>query len=148
MSLLNVIRRYATGPIPIRRTAVGTVVDGQYTPGLVTGSGAFSSAFSSAFDVDVPFTTDPIYTSVQPITGEELKDLPEGQRTEDSWYVWTTTLLLARSDANDPDVLVGGNLTPDGRGLPAGNWRVEKVEGPFRLISGHYRVTVSKVDIQ
>jgi len=141
VSLLNVIRRYATGPIPIIRTPVGTVVDGQYTPSDPGGS--FSSpTFSSTFDTDATLTTDPIYTSVQPISGDELKDLPEGQRTEDSWYVWTTTVLLARSAANDPDVLVGGV------GLPEGSWRVEKVEGPFRLLSGHYRVTVSKVDIQ
>lgn len=125
MSLLNVVARYRTGAITVQRTPVGTAVDGQYTPGAVA-----------------TLTTDPVYTSVQPITGDMLKDLPEGQRTEDSWYVWTTTPLLARSDANDPDVLVGGV------GLPVGTWRVEKVEGPFRLLSGHYRATVSKVEIQ
>lgn len=125
MSLLNVIRRYATGAITVQRTAAGPAPDGQYSPGAVT-----------------TFTTDPVYTSVQPISGEELKDLPEGQRTEDTWFVWTTTLLFARSDTVEPDHLVGGV------GLPAGTWRVDKVEGPFRLISGHYRATVSKVDIQ
>lgn len=141
MSLLSVIRRYATGAIPIVRAPVGSVVDGQYTPGSPGGPFA-SEVFSSPFDTDSALTTDPAYTSVQPITGEMLQDLPEGQRTEDSWYVWTTTLLFARSAAFDPDVLVGGI------GLPEGRWRVEKVEGPFRLLSGHYRVTVSKVDIQ
>lgn len=125
MSLLNVIERFRTGAITVHRTAVGTPVDGHRVAGAVT---------------DV--LTDDLHTSVQPITGEELKDLVEGQRTEESWYVWTTTPLFARSSTVDPDILEGGV------GLPAGQWRVEKVEGPFRLLSGHYRVTVSKVDIQ
>ncbi len=124
MSLLNVIQRYRTGPITIHRTAVGTAVDGQYTPGAV-----------------IDLLTDATFTSCQPVSGDELKDLAEGQRTEDTWIVWTTTPLFARSAANDPDVLEGG-------GLPVGTWRVEKVEGPFRLLSGHYRATVSKREIQ
>lgn len=124
MGLINVIERYRTGAITVHRTAVGTPADGHSTPGAVT---------------DV--LTDALHTSVQPITGEMLKDLPEGQRTEESWYVWTTTQLFARSTTVDPDVLEGG-------GLPDGHWRVEKVEGPFRLLSGHYRATVSKLEIQ
>lgn len=57
---------------------------------------------------DAPIT---IVASVQPVTGRELKALPEGRRAEDVRILFTTTELRTESPAGAADqVTIGGEL--------------------------------------
>lgn len=82
MSLTGVIQRFKTGTYTITRRTSDTYTNGLRTPGT-----------SSTFTLDA---------SVQPVTGSDLKILPEARRTEDVRVFWTTTQLQTLPN---PDVI-------------------------------------------
>lgn len=55
-----------------------------------------TESYTSAGLRSVSSVTSTIDGSVQPITGEELKRLPEGFAEKTLWSVWTTSVLLRR----------------------------------------------------
>ncbi len=115
MALNGVIAAFQSGTYTRKRTAAGSTVNGRYTEG--------STASTS------------LVASVQPITGAQLKALPEGRHTEELRVVYTTTELLA---APIPD-----KVTLDGS-----DWEVFKVERWEHWNSTHYVAFVSKVVVQ
>lgn len=119
MPLSDVIAQFHTGSLNVRRAVTGTHVDGIYQPTSTT-----------------TITTDALHTSVQPISGRALRDLPEGQRSEDTRWLWTTTELRTRTPSNDPDIVE----------LEGDDWRVIKIER-FRILDDFHRVTITRLRI-
>lgn len=83
MSLVDAISSFSTGTYTVTRRAAGTYVDGV----LVLGS-------SSTFTIDA---------CVQPATGRQIRVLPEGQRSDETIAIWTTTALRTRDAAGAAD---------------------------------------------
>src|SRR5690606_5003111 len=50
-------------------------------------------------------TTFSIVASVQPATGRDLRDLPEGQRGDEVRVIYTISELRTRSPAGEPDAV-------------------------------------------
>jgi hypothetical protein len=78
MSILGAIADFATGVYTVTRRTAGTRVGGRWTAGASTGF--------------------PVQLCVQPPTGRELRDLPEGARGDDVRVVYTATELLLRDE--------------------------------------------------
>lgn len=91
-------------------------------------------------------TTTPIDGSVQPVTGRALRDLPEGQRTDDVRVIYTEQECFVRDATHEPDVIAIPDMDLNGRTWRGGNFRVTKVEF-FGVISGHFRVTCERTDV-
>lgn len=85
MSLRDSIASLASGTYTVTRTVAGTRTVGRYTPGAAT--------------------TLEIVASIQPATGRQLRDLPEGQRGDETVAIFTVTPLLTRSPTTEPDVV-------------------------------------------
>jgi hypothetical protein len=112
------------------------------SPGFNTGTYSVARPAAGTLDsagdwVPAAGTTFSIDASVQPLSGRALKDLREGLRSEDVRWVYTNSELRALTAGAGPDV-----ITIDG-----GHYRVSKVEH-FRVISGHYRATVERLEVQ
>lgn len=105
---------FPTGTYTVTRTARGTVTLGRYTPGATS--------------------TFPIVADVQDVTGDYLRDLPEGVRTEDARMVFTTTLLVAKSQTADADII----------SIDGDNWRVSRVY-TARVFATRYRALVERI---
>lgn len=74
-----------TGTYAVTRTAAGTRALGRYTPGAVT-----------------TFTAE---MGIEPATGRQLKDLPEGRRSDETVQIFCATQLLTTTPNNEPDVI-------------------------------------------
>ena len=90
MSLRDSITSLASGTYTVTRTEAGTRVGnfGRYTAGA-----------TSTFEM---------VASIQPATGRQLRDLPEGQRGDETIAIYTTADLRGRmpgSPGNEPDVI-------------------------------------------
>jgi hypothetical protein len=86
MALIDAIASLSTpGPYTITRTAAGSYTNGRYTAGA-------ESTFT-------------IIASIQPVTGRDLADLPEGQNGDEVRVVFTITELLTRAPGQEPDVI-------------------------------------------
>jgi hypothetical protein len=88
VSLRDSIASLASGTYTVTRTEAGARVQGRYTPG--------------------PSTTFEIVASIQPATGRQLRDLPEGQRGDETVAIYTVTELRTRhpgSPGNEPDLV-------------------------------------------
>ncbi len=105
---------FPTGTYTVTRTERGELVKGRYTAGDTS--------------------TLEIVANLQDVTGAQLRDLPEGVRTEDVRVLFTTTELIAKSDTVDPDI-----VTIDGE-----DWRVIRVK-KARVFAQRYRAYVERV---
>jgi phosphoribosylaminoimidazole carboxylase (NCAIR synthetase) len=86
MSLPGVIDTFKTAAsYSITRTLAGSAVNGRYTAGA-----------ADALD---------IVASVQPVTGDDLKTLPEAQHTDSVIVIYTETELYTRTATHEPDVI-------------------------------------------
>lgn len=91
-----------------------------------------AGAYASGIWADGSTSTFSITAHVQPVTGRDLKTLPEGQRAEDSRIVYTTTEL--RATAGGPDsISIGGEA-----------YEVTRVETWSGLGGTHYRAIVHR----
>lgn len=88
ISLAALVSVFGTGALTVTRRAAGTRSGGFYTPG---------SSSTVTFDPAV----------VHPITGRELRALPEGYRTREPIAVYTTAALRTASepDGTPPDLV-------------------------------------------
>src|SRR5262245_39232790 len=89
MSLRDSILSLSTGTYTVTRTLAGTFDErGRYTAG---GTSTFA-----------------IVASIQPATGRQLRDLPEGQRGDEVIAIYTITELRGRmpgAPGNEPDLV-------------------------------------------
>ncbi len=113
MSLSAAILSLSTGTYTVTRYEPATNLSGVVVPGD-------SESFT-------------IVASVQPLTGRELKSLPEGMRTEEMRALWTPTELRTQGTDNDPDKVTIGSET----------WEVVRVE-PWPELGDYYKVTLAK----
>ena len=122
MSLLDVITRFSTAVADgapsgyqVTRIAAGTMVSGRYVPGGTT-----------------TFSIDAI---VVPLSGREIKVLPEGQFAEDTKILWTATPLVTMSPSNVPDTIV----------IAGDTYSVSAIDGPWNTLGGtFFKVTVAR----
>ena len=112
MSLSLVIASFQTGTYTVTRRASDT-----YTAGIRT-VGA-----SSTFTIDA---------SLQPVTGRDLRALPEGRRAEDFRVLWTKSAEL-RLEPN-PDTIAIGSET----------FEIYRVFGYSILEPTFYRVLIAR----
>lgn len=99
----------------VTRQVEGSYVDGVYTPGGISN-----------------FTVD---ASVQPISGMELENLPEGQHAENTRVLYTTTAeLFPRNPTNEAD-----EIAIDGE-----DWEVFNVETWFAFGCTHYKCLIAR----
>ncbi|MBA3841181.1 MAG: hypothetical protein H0X39_00920 [Actinobacteria bacterium] len=122
MSILETIAHFSTAAADgtpsgyvVTRTPAGTYVNGRYTAGTPT-----------------TFTIDAV---VQPGSGRDLKVMAEGQFSEDTKVLWTTTALVTMSPVDVPDTLV----------IAGDTYSVASVIGPWNM-SGvtFYKVSVAR----
>ncbi len=116
MALNGVIKRFKTGDYTVTRRAAET-----YVAGIRTPAGGFPTTFS-------------IEASIQPVTGRDLRSLPEGQHADDTKIVFTVTELKTRSPSSEPDVITY-------KGEP---WQVIRVEDWEHWGSTHYRCMMAR----
>ncbi len=81
-------------------------------------------------------TTVAITASIQPVSGDELKSLPEGQHLQSVRVVYTTTELKASSSTHDPD-----RFTLDGD-----TYEVFKLEKHSAWGGTHYRAYIARME--
>lgn len=96
--LNDVITSLGDLPLTITRTPNGSRVNGRWQP-------AVSSTIA-------------IRAGIEPVTGRELKDMPEGQRGDEVIRIYSAVALRTRTPDGDPDVITY-------RGEP---WTVTRVE--------------------
>lgn len=117
MSLQSLITKWGSSYTVTRRVS-GDYVNGVYTDGA-------SSTFS-------------ITASIQPVAGDDLKTLPEGQHAEDTRILFTETELRVRKTGNEPD-----QISVDGL-----NWEVINVEKWSAPSFGtHYKCLIAKTTV-
>lgn len=114
--------------------------------GVITKSGWGSASYSvtrktkgtSALGVVSGGTTSTvtITAAIQPVTGDDLKSLPEGQHIESTRVVFTESELKASSSTHDPD-----RFTLDGD-----TWEVVRVEKWSAWGGTHYRAFISRME--
>ena len=115
MALVGVLAAFQTGTYTVRRLAAGALVLGRWTPGA-----------SANFSIDAV---------VQPLTGNDLKMLPEGFHTANTRRVWTETPLKVTEDGSEPDTIeIGGE-----------DYRVIQSQSWVGLGGDHYAAIVAKV---
>jgi hypothetical protein len=83
MPLIGAINSLSTGSHTVTRQSPGTYVQGRYTPGT-------ESTFT-------------VVASVQPVTGRDLQDLPEGQYANEVKKLYTAVELRTRHPDSEPD---------------------------------------------
>ncbi len=117
MSVIDSILSLSTpGPYTVTRTVAGTYTKGRYNDTLDTST----------------FT---IIASIQPVTGRDLSDLPEGSNGDEVRVVWTTTELITRMPGQEPDV-----ITLDGE--PYYAYKSKRWQG---LGTTHWQAWVSRI---
>lgn len=121
-----------------------TVVDGSDVvagvPLDITSAGSGTFTLSDTADTERQnreWFAMPV-ASIQPVTGEDLKNLPESQRIDATCVVYTQTELRSRkkTPATDPDVVMY-------RGEP---WLVVKAEFFEAFGDTHYRAYISRTE--
>jgi hypothetical protein len=109
------------GTYTVIRTATGTRDRGRYTPGAVT--------------------TFTIIAGIEPVTGRELKDLPEGQRGDEVIAIFTATPILTVRPGFGADRITYRPPGYDGDGEP---WTVTKVDVIEGFGEVHYEAQASR----
>lgn len=116
-AFLSVIRHFRTGTYTAIRQVEGLWgEDGKWAPGS-----------ESLFPVD---------GSIQPATGEQTKDLPEGVSVDETLTMYTGTRLKPPTDPNGRDGAGADRVLIDD--LTYLVWKVEH----FRVLSNHFRATL------
>lgn len=116
MSLRDAIAALTMGgPYTVLRTTAGTIVKGHYTP---------------SNDVDELTVAG----SLQPVSGRELQDLPEGQRGDEVRVLYTRTEIKTREPGFEPDIIVLGDE----------NWTCIRVERFDAFADTHWRAYFSR----
>ncbi len=126
MSLSDVIASLGAFELEVTRTAAGARSHGRYVPG--------------------PATTFRIIAGVEPISGRELRDLPEGRRGDEVLMLFTEARLVAAKSGIDADVVRYLGNDPDviemlGAGEP---WTVIAVKTPIGLGGAHREVKIAR----
>lgn len=116
MALNGVIASFATGTYAVARE----------TSQSYDANGRLINGTASSFNITA---------SVQPVSGRDLKNLPEAQHGEEMLVVYTTTELRTRTPTTAPDIVTI-------RGEP---WAVVKVNWWDHWGDTHYVVYVSRV---
>jgi hypothetical protein len=116
MSVNDTIASLATGTYTVTRTGGGARTNGRYTPGAET--------------------TFPIVAGIEPVTGRELRDTPEGQRGDEVIMIFTTTRLRTRQEG-EPDRIA---YDPPGSPVVGDLWTVTKVDVLEGFGEVHYEV--------
>lgn len=119
MSLFAVISSLKTATYTVRRVLNGTYsADGLHVPGV-----------ASTLSVDV---------SLQPLSGKDVRSLPQGRHVDSTKILWTLTQLLEQTPTNKPDI-----VEVDGE-----DWEVFRTEH-FGILEppGFYRVSISRLKI-
>lgn len=121
MALSGVIDSFATGTYAVTRTVVSTYgTDGR----LVAGATSVVN----------------ITASIQPLSGRDLKALPEGRHGEDVRKMYAKVELLTQTPGNDPDLVTYKGET----------WEVFNVDSweAFGLGTGgnHYKALIARLD--
>ena len=111
------------GLIPDLKNGTYTVT--RSTPGAVT-NGRKSASSSSTFTIEA---------SEQPLSGRDLRALPEGERTDDKIKLYTETELRTRTGTHEADTIVIGSYT----------YKVITVQTWNGLGSIYYKAIISKV---
>lgn len=114
--LISFFSTLGVGTLTVTRTATGSRTKGLYTPGA-------TSTFS-------------IVASVQPVSGDEVKDLQEAQDADEIKSFWTITELRGRTPSTEPDL-----VTLEGR-----TWQVIKVTRWDAFDATHYIVYVARLN--
>jgi hypothetical protein len=78
-------------------------------------------------------STTTVSGSLQPASGKDLQGLPEGQRTAQSWTLYTTTPLATRTAGTPPEMVTVGTDVYD----------VVRVDS-FAATGGFYRYLLQK----
>lgn len=107
---------FQSGTYTVTREAVGSYVNGDWTPGS-----------ESTFTVDA---------DLQPLSGNDLKVLPEGQHGEELQKMYLATELFTAKDTVAPD-----KVTIDGA-----FWRVINVR-KYTILSSNFKVIVARIDM-
>lgn len=110
----DAITRFATGTYTVSRFGAGT-----------WSAGVFTRATPTTFS---------IVASVQPVTGREIRALPEGRRGDEVRVVYTATALRTEGATGSADT-----VSIDGEA-----WEVFKVESWIAWGETHYRAMVSR----
>jgi len=109
--------------ITLRRLSVGSYVNGVWVEGSPTDS--------------------TITASIQPITGEEMQELPEARRESETYNMYTSTTILTVQQA-------GSNQNPDrvlffGKEFEVFDVRPWQNNTNFTIVN-HYRYFCSRID--
>lgn len=96
--LSSVIAQLPSGTYTVTRAAPTTTTGGRAVPGSTS--------------------TLSIVASVQPLNGRDLKQLPEGMRTEELQKIYSSTALRTQGPGQAPDKIAIGSET----------WEVRRVE--------------------
>jgi hypothetical protein len=125
MSLADVISDLGGATYQVIRTAAGARVNGRVVAG--------------------PATTFPIVAGIEPITGRELQDLPEGQRGDEVIQIFTATPLLTRRPGFEPDQIV---YRPPGYEVDGEPWTVTCADVLEGIDGVHYEVKACRAPSQ
>ena len=107
---------FQSGTYTVTRQAAGSYVDGDWTPGA-----------DSTFPVDA---------DLQPMSGNDLKILPEGQHGEEMQKMYLAVELFTAREGKQPD-----EVTIDGA-----QWRVINVR-KYTILTGNFKVIVARIDM-
>ena len=99
-----------------REGGVGSIADGDWTP-----------AATGTINIDA---------GVQPLSGNDLKMLPEGQHAENMMKLYTSTELYT----------VRGDIGPDLVAINGFSWKVTNVRR-YTILSNNFKVLVQRVDL-
>jgi len=110
-------------PITLRRPAVGSYVDGVWIEGATTDS--------------------TITASIQPLTGEDMQELPEGRRESEGYKMYTSTQVRTVQGA-------GSNQNADRVVFKAKEYEVHQVNpwqnnSNFSVVN-HYKYFILRID--
>lgn len=116
--------------MPLRGAIASLTQGGPYTATRTTDGGYDADGLAVAGTT----STFAVAGSLQPVSGRELRDLPEGQRGDEIRVLYTLTELRTRIGTHQPD-----KLSIDGE-----TWVVIKTEKFDAFGETHYRVYVSR----
>ncbi len=114
------------------RGAIASLTQGgPYTATRTTDGGGYDA---DGLAIAGSASTFSVAGSLQPVSGRELRDLPEGQRGDETRVIYTLTELRTRTSTHRPDVLA----------IDGEPWTVIKVERFDAFGDTHYRAYVSR----
>ena len=115
MSIAATITHFVTGTYTVTRAAQGSYTNGRYV-----------AAATSSVSVDA---------NVQPLTGRQLRSLPENFHSENTRAIYTNTLLRTRTPTTAPDLI----------SIDSENYEVFQVEAWTLHGATHYEVLAALV---